>query len=965
MGYNTALRPILLSEQNTLKNTISGAHSFVAGDVIRYDVGSASYVKAQADGVTGSEAVGVIESTTSNSYVLVYQGEVDLSGFAVPLGSGDDVFYLSAATAGQLTPTAPTDAGDVIKVMLVRRSGDLGVVMNHIGTLIGGSSTVDLSTVQPVGTVAWYCGTTSGVPAQWSLCDGGTLDVATYGTFFSNIGIVFGYRVSCTAVLNGSNGLGTPNFDEDVSGTLVDKIITVGTVTGQVESATQVSGAQYTLSIKEYPSFAVSRDEPVYSSIGDGSGNITVNTGYYTCTVSGATVSHVCKPNIKSRLIVGTCYDTDPPRDFSGYTLGVLGGKEEHALDISEIPSHSHQFTGTSNTVSSASSGSHSHGLSKATTTVAGGSSQIQGVAGVDIGTSTEYAESPAAGYVGADPLIETAGSHSHNVTFTPSGTVGTTGSGEAHQIRPPYIALHPIVRVKSDGLASILEVASLAALELDDLANVNIPAGKTGGEIIVYSGASGEFHSFRLFTEAPTDASLASISPSLGKVGFGIDLVTETTPGILTVKGNTAQFVIIDEDSISAATAGGHLFESNSGSLRIFGCRGNGATWFNETLTIDTVNKFVGVGITTPAGVLDVRNGSNVGLVVGTGGQVAVGRTADSAVSSHPFTVFGNSMAILGATGATIGRELGSIYFGVHSSTGNTACSISAHHDGLSGSQNKSRITVSTNNGNTLAAVAVFSSLGRFGIGITSPDQMFNISGGTAMLAIDAGGVRTILGGTAPVVGTTGSVDFSIVTNNTSRLTVGKTGYAGFGISDPLANVHIFDATKCILKLSGGGITMDVFASGGSGSNIVANGSDLNIYTGGAQRLVITSAGNVGIGTASPAAKLEVSGAVKSQNTAKCWGRWNEDGTGLTGYGIVSVSKTGTGDYLVTHNLNTSAYAVFNSLAVNQPIGTTGGLIAFVGSQSGNTYTVQVRNLGGSTAATNLTTVHTMVMAF
>ena len=112
---------------NAVKEQITQAtHGFVVGDVLRHN--GTIYVKAQ--GTTGnSEAVGVVESSVdTNNFVLVYSGRITLSG----LTAGAE-YFLSAATAGATTTTAPTASGNVQRPIFVATSATSALV--NIGKL--------------------------------------------------------------------------------------------------------------------------------------------------------------------------------------------------------------------------------------------------------------------------------------------------------------------------------------------------------------------------------------------------------------------------------------------------------------------------------------------------------------------------------------------------------------------------------------------------------------------------------------------------------------------------------------------------------------------------------------------------------------------------------------------------------------------------------------------------------------
>jgi hypothetical protein len=80
-----------------------------------------------------------------------------------------------------------------------------------------------------------------------------------------------------------------------------------------------------------------------------------------------------------------------------------------------------------------------------------------------------------------------------------------------------------------------------------------------------------------------------------------------------------------------------------------------------------------------------------------------------------------------------------------------------------------------------------------------------------------------------------------------------------------------------------------------------------LEDQTSGSARMVINNAGNVGIGTTAPTAKLDVAGDVKSTNTPKAWVNWNGKTFNAqnecvinASYNISKVVRDGEGKYTV-----------------------------------------------------------------
>lgn len=126
-------------------------------------------------------------------------------------------------------------------------------------------------------------------------------------------------------------------------------------------------------------------------------GNIP--SGWYLCDGTNGT------PNLTDRFVVGA---------GGSYGVGNTGGANSVTLTTSQIPSHTHTFSGTTNSAA-AFSGANMLG---------NGSSIGQGAGNLNHAYRGD-------------------GTHSH--TF--SGTTASTGGGSSHENRPPYYALAYIMK--------------------------------------------------------------------------------------------------------------------------------------------------------------------------------------------------------------------------------------------------------------------------------------------------------------------------------------------------------------------------------------------------------------------------------------------------------------------------------------------------------------------------------------
>jgi len=119
--------------------------------------------------------------------------------------------------------------------------------------------------------------------------------------------------------------------------------------------------------------------------------------------------------------------------------------------------------------------------------------------------------------------------------------------------------------------------------------------------------------------------------------------------------------------------------------------------------------------------------------------------------------------------------------------------------------------------------------------------------------------------GATSYVIGTTTSAPFIVSTNNVERARVTASGDIGIGTNSPGTKLDVAgtirtsgdyqtSGNKFVYSYSGG-------ASGDVRSGIYLDGTNqtLGLYTAGAVSATLTSAGNFGIGTASPSKRLQV----------------------------------------------------------------------------------------------------------
>lgn len=128
--------------QTVVKNVTQTAHGLVVGDIVRYN--GTNYVKAQANNFTNSQAIGIVTNVAdANNFSITVCGYVSALSGLTP-GS---LYYLSEATAGLLTLTAPSTLGQVVRPVLIAVSATEAYVMYWTGEEIANSGGFTWNTV--------------------------------------------------------------------------------------------------------------------------------------------------------------------------------------------------------------------------------------------------------------------------------------------------------------------------------------------------------------------------------------------------------------------------------------------------------------------------------------------------------------------------------------------------------------------------------------------------------------------------------------------------------------------------------------------------------------------------------------------------------------------------------------------------------------------------------------------------
>ena len=113
--------------------------------------------------------------------------------------------------------------------------------------------------------------------------------------------------------------------------------------------------------------------------------------------------------------------------------------------------------------------------------------------------------------------------------------------------------------------------------------------------------------------------------------------------------------------------------------------------------------------------------------------------------------------------------------------------------------------------------------------------------------------------------IGTAANIPLTFTTNNLIRMLLDNSGNLGIGTVTPATKLEVYGVVRITESASGGILQMQAGSSALDFASTFYGGTyrPFTFTNGGAERLRITSDGNVGIGTTSPGRKLDVNGDV------------------------------------------------------------------------------------------------------
>ena len=336
-------------------------------------------------------------------------------------------------------------------------------------------------------------------------------------------------------------------------------------------------------------------------------------------------------------------------------------------------------------------------------------------------------------------------------------------------------------------------------------------------------------------------------------------------------------------------------------------GTTGGKTTFFDDTTELMRVSgSGVGIGTQTPSHPLHVRGASTVDT------EVTYAKFEGGSSSQPSLSIGGNNTTTVGNRYAFIQAE---------QSDGTPTTHLILNKDG-----------------------------GNVGIGTTSPAN--HISGTETSLHIQNSNVASInldsTGGKTYVISSTAGNNFSIFDDDAGkyRLTISGGGHVGIGTSSPDKLLHVSSSNnstpvrfeigsnaKYDFKANSTSLYTTTFNVDDTGLDIGhdSSGRSLNLQTDSTDRLTILGGGNVGIGTTSPGAKLQVEGDLDVRTASNknlhirsfpSFDNFSNQGVGL------SMSRTSSdADLMAVGVIETDKLGLFSRSGI---IFATGGANAF-----------------------------------
>jgi hypothetical protein len=411
-----------------------------------------------------------------------------------------------------------------------------------------------------------------------------------------------------------------------------------------------------------------------------------------------------------------------------------------------------------------------------------------------------------------------------------------------------------------------------------------NERAGTNGASLLLYTKADGGSALERMRIDSSGNVGIGNSSPASRLDVTGPSGVTSFTSGTalgITVRGSTALTDYSGIDFRSAAAGSGSVIVGRIGLI---------AAAAGSFLSFGTSNNYASAGVTNTAMTIDPSG--NVGI--GNSGAAASFRlqiginSAVSTAAPETLSLGGTFSSTAGANGKIRVWTDGTQYMGIGVSSNQLDYINTAGYSHVWYTNAAERMRLDAN-GNLLVGTAA-STYNQSGRGVIEVNGSSDSLIGWRRAGANPFYIHNNASGIDQWNVSNTYIRFG--TNNAERMRITSGGNLGLGTTNPLAKLVVSDGSNRNIEFGyTGGVAANYFESidrtgGGTSLDFAYFANNHRFYTGGAERMRITSGGDVGIGTNLPGGRLEVQGSssgplIRINNPTGSTADWGCDATG------------------------------------------------------------------------------------